>query len=311
MDPRPLRNLPVAVLDFETTALPDADPHVVSGAVVHATLGDPDSIRLAWSSLVRPPVSIPDSASRIHGITDADVADAPAWSDVAEAFEAACAGRVVVAYNAPADFVFHHAEQARAGRAPLAWPWLCLLVVRKATVTRGAPGKLREIAGAHGIAVDAHGSAGDALTTAMLLDPLMREAWGAGAFTGPGGARAFYDRQRGWDNDNEDHADEDYSEDEPEKITTIEAVFRWQREAALYQERDFCNYARRQGWRSRPSCAWHEIEGVEPPPWPAAVRTAPCSSCGAATVRKVAKDGSMFLADPATGEAHACARSAS
>lgn len=295
----PLRNLPVAVLDFETTGLPFADPppHVVSAAVVHTTLAADAEPRVAWSSLVRPPVPIPAEATRIHGLTDADVADAPTWAEVARDFEAAIGDRVVVAFNAPGDFTFQRLEQERAGRQPIAWPWLDLLVVRKAS-RRGRPGRLHEIADEKAIVLDAHGAIGDALTTALLLYPLMRDAWDADAFEHRAGVHAHYDREG--------------DPDAPWEVDSVETLLRWQRAAALYQERDWSAYMLRQGASARkPDSGWHLIEGVEPPPWPAAVRTAPCSGCGGATVRKVAKDGSMFLADPATGEAHVCARRAS
>lgn len=295
----PLRGLPVAVVDFETTGLPVDNPHVVSLAVVHATLGETDDARVALQSLVRPPVPIPGDASRVHGIFDADVADAPTWAEVAESFEAACAGRVAVAFNAPADFVFQRLEQERAGRVAVAWPWLDLLVVRKATKTRGRPGKLVEVAGEHGIVLDAHGAVGDALATALLLTPLMRAAWSAGAFKGPAGAQP----RRSWHDDCDDG-----EEDEPARVDTIGAFFRWQREAALYQERDFVSYLLRVsgGTGRRPESAWHALEGVEPPAWPEQLRTVPCPTCGEATRRRVGKGGALETVG-AGGELHACA----
>jgi DNA polymerase III epsilon subunit-like protein len=297
MDPAtPLRNLPVAVVDFETTDLPDNDPHVVDVAVVHVTLGADDA-RVAFASRVRPPVPIPAKATSIHGIGDADVAESPAWLEVSAAVAQACAGRVIVAFNAPADFTFWKTEESRLGLEGVPWPWLDLLVVRKATKTRGRPGKLAEIAGEYGIVLDAHGATGDALTTALLLTPLMRAAWGAGAFNGAEGAQP-----RRWN----DYDDPDEDGAPPVRVETWGAFVAWQRSAALYQERDFCAYVLRTGGLSRPSCGWHAIEGVEPPAWPSAVRTAPCPSCRAATVRKVGKDGGTYLAHPETGALHAC-----
>ncbi|WP_221931829.1 3'-5' exonuclease [Klebsiella pneumoniae] len=50
-------------------------------------------------TLVRPTRPIPVEATAIHKITDAMVASAPSWPEVAEQYAAAVAGRTVVAYN--------------------------------------------------------------------------------------------------------------------------------------------------------------------------------------------------------------------
>lgn len=303
--------LPCAVIDCETTDLPDNDPHICGVAVVHCTLGQsPKTARVAFSSLVRPPVPIPEKASSIHGIRDADVADAPRWADIVGAVVDACEGRVLVAFNAPADFAFVRAEMARIGVRPpggdgdvgpdlLTWPWLDLLVVRKATKTRGRPGRLIEIAEEYGVVLDAHGATGDALTTALLLSPMWARARAAGAFAGPAGASSFMRRgDEDWDDDED--------EDKPPDVTTLGAYWRWQRGAALYQERDFHAWARRSGWATPPSCAWHALECVEPPPWPARSVAAPCPACSTLVTRRVGKDGSLYTADAEGGAAHAC-----
>jgi DNA polymerase III epsilon subunit-like protein len=298
----PLRGLPCAVVDFETTGLPGTGARVVSLAVVHTVLGATDDARVVLSSLVRPPIPIPAVVTEIHGITDAAVAHAPTWDEIADAFEAACEDRVVVAYNAPADYDFHAVEQDIANRERLEWPWLDLLVVRKATKTRGAPGRLTELAQEHGIVLDAHGAAGDALTTALLLTPLMRAAWTAGAFSSAAGAQP-----KRWSRYGDDGYDvDDYNEDdEPaQKMETWGAFSAWQREAALYQERDFSAYRLRTGQR-RPENAWHKLEGVEPPAWPESVTSAPCGRCGASVRRTIGKDGAVVTVN-ADGAAHLC-----
>jgi DNA polymerase III epsilon subunit-like protein len=302
----PLRNLPVAVIDFEATDYPSPDTHVCDVAVVHATLGADDA-RVAFASLVRPPISIPDRVSRIHGIDDARVADAPPFAEIADRMIEAIGDRPIVAFNAPADFTFAAVELARMGRPALRWPWIDLFVVRKATKTRGRPGKLSEIAGEHGIVLDAHGATGDALTTALLLTPLMRAAWNAGAFASRYGAqpsapwRHGSDHAEDWDDDEDDLS-------EPERVETLEAFFSWQREAALWQEQNFTDWLRRStgGTGQRPQCGWHEREGVELPFWPETIRSAPCPSCGGATVRRVGKDGATYLANAGTDVAHEC-----
>lgn len=306
LDPTtPLRDLPLAVIDTETTGFdPDTGDRVIDVAVVHTTLSKGAPTRVALQTLIHPGRPIPESSTRVHGITDAMVADAlPFGPDLADRIRELCVGRLCVGYGAPFDHRFLAAEFARAAEAagctlePLPWPWLDLAVVRKATVTRGRPGKLSELAADAGIELDAHGATGDALATAMLAYRLMAAAGAAGAFSGSTGARGW-EQARRWGDADEDAA--------PPKLGTVGALLRWQREAALYQERDFHAYALRQGFRDAPGCPWHALEGVEPPAWTRDVPSVPCESCGARVRHRIGKDGSTVTVDRESGDVHAC-----
>lgn len=287
----PLRDLPVAVIDFETTGPPGPDTHIVSAAVVHHVLGNGEP-RLAWNSLVRPPVPIPPAATRIHGIGDADVADTPPFADVVAAMLDAVGDRTIVAFNAPGDYGFARIELDRLGRQPLRWPFIDLLVVRKATKTRGRPGRLHEIAAEYAIALEAHGAVGDALTTALLLRPLFVAAWRAGAFLSPGGADVRHGDAVGG----------------PRGPSTVEDYLAWQRSAALYQERNYADYCRRRGDARAPSSEWHEREGVAPPTWEPRATVAYCERCHAPVKRRIAKDGTLCTVVAVDGEPHVCQR---
>lgn len=259
----PLRGLPFAAVDFEATDFPGPDAHVVEVAIVHGTLGldAPDPV-VAYRSLVRPPVPIPPRVTQVHGIDDARVADAPAFADVINEMWAATEGRAIVAYNAPADFDFWSAEMVRLNDDPPPWPWLDALVVRKAVVELGASGKLRELAEARGIILDAHGAAGDAMCLALMLDRMMRDAsLHTATFRRPGGARGAWLERKGFGRD------PDPVSEEP--AATWGDFVRWQRAAALWHEREFCAYRLRERDRNRPRCDWHRIEGEELPEWPA------------------------------------------
>ena len=83
-------------LDTETTGL-DGAAEVVDIAVV-ASDG-----RVLLDTLVRPRCEIPAMASRIHGIRDEHVAQAPTWPEVAADLDVILSGRRVVVYNAPFD----------------------------------------------------------------------------------------------------------------------------------------------------------------------------------------------------------------
>jgi DNA polymerase-3 subunit epsilon len=92
-----LRDNDYVVLDTETTGL-EAPAEIVSIAIVHA-----DGTVLL-DTLVKPVNPIPADATRIHGITDADVANAPSWAEVQPKVVAAIYGTTVIAYNASYDF---------------------------------------------------------------------------------------------------------------------------------------------------------------------------------------------------------------
>ena len=90
---------PVAVVDLETTGLPDSrNAEILEVGMV---LLDPDADRVGVaSSLVRPSRSIPPLVSRLTGLFDEDVEDAPRMIQLRDAVREALAGRVLVAHQA-------------------------------------------------------------------------------------------------------------------------------------------------------------------------------------------------------------------
>lgn len=99
------------VLDTETTGLDD-QAEVVEISVIDA------SGQVLLDTLVRPSGAIPSEASAIHGITDDDVATAPAWPEIHERLVELVTGRLVIAYGA--DFDMRLIEQT-AARHGLEW----------------------------------------------------------------------------------------------------------------------------------------------------------------------------------------------
>jgi exodeoxyribonuclease X len=75
-------------------------PDLVELAVVPIIGGEIGKVQ-SW--LVRPEVPIANFATRIHGITNKDVASAPAFAEVASEVRKALDGAVVVAHNAHVD----------------------------------------------------------------------------------------------------------------------------------------------------------------------------------------------------------------
>lgn len=163
----PLAPQPLVVLDTETTGMSPAEGHrLVEVARVTVAGG---AIGETWSSLVRPGRPIPADAARVHGITDAMVAGAPAPAEVAHALRPACADLPLVFHNVRFDLPFLVELFRAAGEPPLWNP-----VVDTLGLARGlfGPGNnsLGELAAALGLeAGTAHRALGDALTTARLF----------------------------------------------------------------------------------------------------------------------------------------------
>jgi DNA polymerase III epsilon subunit family exonuclease len=92
-----------AVIDLETTGFSAMHDRVVEMACV---LIQDRAIVEHWSTLVNPERPIPEYATRVHGITDADVAFAPSFELAQRRLYRFCRGATVVAHNAAFDLSF-------------------------------------------------------------------------------------------------------------------------------------------------------------------------------------------------------------
>lgn len=92
-----------AVIDLETTGFSPINDRVVEMACV---LIHDRAIAGTWSTLVNPRIPIPSYATRVHGITDADVAHAPSFMRAQLQLFNLCLGAIVVAHNAKFDLSF-------------------------------------------------------------------------------------------------------------------------------------------------------------------------------------------------------------
>lgn len=95
------------VLDTETTGL--RDPYVCDLGVANAT-------GIVFDKRLNPQAPITPTAARIHGITEADVSDAPTWADIHEEFVDAIQGRRIIIWNAAFDTGVIRNECSRHGR---------------------------------------------------------------------------------------------------------------------------------------------------------------------------------------------------
>jgi len=177
-DETPLQELPVAVLDTETTGLDVNSDRIVSIGAVRLH-GPQIYRRKVIDMLVNPGVPIPPRAVAVHGINDAMVAGAPPFADAVAELLPFIAGTVVVGHNIGFDLAMLRREAALAG---LPWeepPALDTLLL--AMALDGAETDFNLEAVAQRLAVDVHGrhtALGDSLVSAEVyacLLPLLAE----------------------------------------------------------------------------------------------------------------------------------------
>lgn len=87
---------PIVVFDLETTGPDRLTDRIVEVAALKVS---PDGSVAVFESRVNPGVKIPREATAVHGITDADVADAPAFAAVAPGLAAFLEGCDLAGYN--------------------------------------------------------------------------------------------------------------------------------------------------------------------------------------------------------------------
>lgn len=158
-----LTRVPLAVVDTETTGLYPGADRIIEIAIVRAESGAEPVVVL--DTLVNP--RRPVTATEIHGITDADVADAPGFEDIAPVVVDALCNAVFASYNVYFDAKFVREELRRVGvsRFP---PHVCLMYLRP-MLGLGRKCSLRDACEQSGVAHSrAHHASADALAAAGL-----------------------------------------------------------------------------------------------------------------------------------------------
>lgn len=131
------------IVDWETTDLGGVGIEVAvidacTGAVLLDTLVSPDG------------VPVDDGARAVHGISDAELARAPSWHDIAPRFLAATAGKTILAYSARFDCattaITHEHAGLPAGQVPPLLQWWCLM---EALSTWRRVGRWSPLGGSH------------------------------------------------------------------------------------------------------------------------------------------------------------------
>lgn len=87
---------PLAVIDLETTGLDPVEDRIVSFAAVVLS---PEGSRTEWEQTFNPGMPIPETATKIHGITDDDVKDKPLFAEHARRIWLALQGKDLAGFN--------------------------------------------------------------------------------------------------------------------------------------------------------------------------------------------------------------------
>lgn len=202
----PLSALPVIVLDVETTGLDVRRDRIVQvGAVAMFGPRILDEPRV--DQLIDPGVPIPASSTRIHGLSDADVAGAPRFVDFLQTLRELVSGCVVVGHNIGFDLAVLRHETARAGvtwEDPSALDLAQLVGALEPTLPDLG---LETVVTLLGVTIEGrHRAVGDALTTARafarllprLRDADVRTLGEAQAFAASRTDLKLHEAQAGW-----------------------------------------------------------------------------------------------------------------
>ncbi len=164
----PWRDVPLVVIDVETTGIRIGIDRAVSCALVRFEKGCP----VDWvSSFIDPGMPIPSESTAIHGITDSVVMGAPTIEEFFASGRAIelLSGAQPAAYNAPFDREF----VPRTAFSDWLWPWIDPLVFVR-SVDKYARGKGRHTLSAacerHKVKLEsAHGAMADAKAAGELF----------------------------------------------------------------------------------------------------------------------------------------------
>ncbi len=179
------KRLPLVVIDFETTGLNPENDRVLEMGLVFFRDGKFED-RHNW--LINPGMPVPKESSDVHGITDEQLADAPFFEQIFDEVLGHLKDRVPVAYNAPFDRKFLHAEAARLGYGGLTQlgdvppaldteaVWIDPLVWVRELQKFEKGKKLTDVAARMNIPLDnAHRASGDAEATGHVLMALAKD----------------------------------------------------------------------------------------------------------------------------------------
>jgi DNA polymerase-3 subunit epsilon len=153
-------------LDLETTGASARGDRITEVGLIRVE----DGVEVdEWSQLVNPGMSIPPEIVRLTGISNAMVARAPAFSEIATALLERIGDAVMVAHNARFDFGFLKSEYARLG-ITFSAKTLCTVRLSRALHPEQQRHNLDTLIERHGLAgIDRHRALGDTRAICTLF----------------------------------------------------------------------------------------------------------------------------------------------
>ncbi len=176
-----LWSCPFAIVDIETTGGAPGRDGMTEVAVVRAFEGRIDN---GWRSFVNPCAPIPPFITRLTGISDDMVADAPPVRAVLPRIVEQIGDAVLVGHNVRFDAGFIEFELRRNGFPPLDNPTLDTLALARRTIAEVPDYRLGTLSLELGLDVERHHRAlADARATAELLVHCIKRLEDCGVFT--------------------------------------------------------------------------------------------------------------------------------
>ena len=161
-----------AVVDIEATGGNHIKGKIIEIAIY---IYDGEKIINEYATLVNPEVKIDWYVTKLTGINNAMVKDAPVFATVAKEINDIVKGQIFVAHDVDFDYMFLKTELKKAG-FDLNEPKVCTIKLSGKVFPDAASyslGKLSEELGIHIPKEDRHRAAGDALATTKLLGMLL------------------------------------------------------------------------------------------------------------------------------------------
>jgi DNA polymerase-3 subunit epsilon len=161
-----------ACVDLETTGTSAGADRVTEIGIVRVEQG---ARVCEWSTLVNPECSIPPEIQALTGISNAMVADAPTFRQIADQVAERVAGCVFVAHNARFDYGFLKHEFGRLGRSFSARV-LCTVKLSRRLYPEAGQHNLDALIARHALpASDRHRALGDARILWELVQAIYRD----------------------------------------------------------------------------------------------------------------------------------------
>ena len=167
-------NLPAfVVIDVETTGVKASSDRIIQLSAILFEDFEPVEV---FDTLINPQREIPEDATRINGITDKMVADAPTFPEVADSFVEFIRDLPIVGYNVPFDLKFLFCSGIDAISKKKIYDVFNL--AKKTCKGETADFKLLTIANHYGIFYHSHDSKEDCFATAKLFEKTLDEILG-------------------------------------------------------------------------------------------------------------------------------------